>query len=271
MEKLLSSYDGLPEGLLAAVPNADTRASCPTDGWCGSDTTDCTQDHSCNPDCSDLPCNTDFPCRDCSDCSDTPSPTYIKATFTVTKITQTTARVNVTPGSGYTSFNVFARYRDNSTGVYEWEFKTASPFYADISGLTPGTWYTVNVCSIDGSKKDWGTGKDFQALPVARPTNWEWWSDVRPGQPVTFTTAEFRAFYDKIDEFRVYKFGPGNEWPNFKPVSKGTPLSAAIVNEARAAIAPMTTAAMPPTIYAGVTKISADYFNRLKEYLNSVR
>lgn len=71
-----------------------------------------------------------------------------------------------------------------------------------------------------------------------RPTDWEWWSTVALNQPIAFTVAEWEAFYAKIDEFRAYK---GLEpWPNFVPVSKGAAISAKMVNETRAAIAPMT-------------------------------
>jgi hypothetical protein len=111
------------------------------------------------------------------------------------------------------------RHRDNDINVYDWEFDTTIPFSADISGLTAGTWYTARVCSIDGNRGDWRPTQDFQALPVARPADWEWWSVVAEDQPIAFTVAEWSAFYSKINEFLEYR---GQQpWPNFVPVDQG--------------------------------------------------
>lgn len=144
------------------------------------------------------------------------------------------------------------------------------------SGLAAGTTYDfagiVNFTDINNNTSNVQfydiCATESKPAPT-RPANWAWWSTVAQDRPIRLSAAEWNAFYDRIDAFRNY-VGFGS-WPNFIPVSRGTPISAAIVNEVRAAIAPMTTEAMPPYVAAGKTPISASYFNQLKDYLNSVR
>ena len=174
-----------------------------------------------------------------------------------------------------------------SAGITMYQFTQSKPQISGIvSDVYAGSSGTKTVTGTEyvgaGRYQYWGyTEGDGMYYPAGtasvtitegpdKPSDWSWWSDVRAGQPVAFTVAEFQAFYDRIDAFRVYKFGAGHEWPAFKPVEKGKPITADIVNEARAAIAPMTAATMPPTVYPGVTPVSGDYLNKLKDYLNSV-
>lgn len=186
--------------------------------------------------------------------------------ITIIDTTKNTISFRLSAISRATSYLVFYRRTVDAVAVrFEtWDLENT------LENLQADTEYTINYVG----KNSYGTGPlmpegKTATTNSARPTNWEWWSDVRAGQPVAFTVAEFQAFYDKIDEFRAYKYGTAADWPNFKLVSKGTPLSAAIVNECRAAIAPITAATMPPTAYPG-DPVSADYFNKLKDYLNSV-
>lgn len=193
------------------------------------------------------------------------------ASFYVSSTTHNSATIRVELGDGYSKFRIFCRTAGGATAKDTTLTRTAD-FNYTISGLSSSTDYAVNVCSIPASGQggEWAVAEDFttdSAPAPTRPTNWEWWSDVRAGQPIAFTDAEFQAFYDKIDAFRIYR--GVSAWPNFIPVSRGTPISADIVNEARAAIAEITTAALPPTARGG-EPITASYFNALKDYLNSV-
>lgn len=145
---------------------------------------------------------------------------------------------------------------------------------ATYAGLTPGTTYQiqgiVNYTDINNNTRTVNIydecSTDEKPAP-ARPADWSWWSAVAAGKPVNISADEWKAFYDRIDAFRIYA-GQG-AWGLYKPVSKGTVISAAIVNEVRAAIGPITTAARPKYINPG-DPITADYFNSLKDFLNSV-
>lgn len=100
-----------------------------------------------------------------------------------------------------------------------------------------------------------------------RPGNWEWWSVIESGAPVRISANEWNSFCAKIDEFREYvgyqPFGFGRVW-------RGDPITADLMNDARMAIASMgPTASVPPWRNPGDT-ISASYFMRLKDYLNSI-
>ena len=224
----------------------------------------CTLD-ACPKYCYDVGCPRD--CSDCSDCSD--SPTYTAPTFTITNITETGADINVSPGTGYTRYRVFARLTSDPDDVsYDWTFSKTIAFTAVMGSLEPKTKYTVNVCGVIGNTSDkWAGAKTFTTGGKSRPADWSWWSAGAAGKPISISADEWKAFYDRIDAFRVYA-GQG-AWGLYKPVSKGTVISAAIVNEVRAAIGPITTAARPKYINPG-DPITADYFNSLKDFLNSV-
>lgn len=198
------------------------------------------------------------------------------ATFYVLSADYNKAMLRVELGEGYPKFRIFCRLSSSSSAVvHDKTVSRTADFNYVITGLQPDTEYTVNICSVpaNGQGGVWAGAETFvtgRAPAPVRPANWAWWTDVRAGVPVAFTAEEFQAFYDRINAFRVYKFGAGSEWPNFVPVSKGVAISAKMMQEVTAAIQPMTAAAMPPIPTAGKTVITADYFNKLKEYLNSV-
>lgn len=260
--------DGLEDtrSLTAAVPQSSDSDEIVCNAYeCKDSACTCNSVHGCSCDshCNDCP-----DCSDCSDCSD--SPVYTAPTFTISSITENGCNVNVKPGSGYTRYRVFARLTsDPDDKSYDYIFNTSSAFTATMDSLLPKTSYTVNVCGVIGNISDkWAGAKTFTTGGKTRPADWAWQSDVRAGRPVALTADEWNAFYDRIDAFRVYT---GREpWPNYKPVKRGMVISAAIVNEVRAAISPMgPTDPLPKYINPG-DPITADYFNSLKDFLNSV-
>lgn len=196
------------------------------------------------------------------------------ATFYVLSTDYNKAMLRIELGEGYPKFRIFCRLTaDSAAVVHDKTVSRTADFNYVITGLDPDTEYTVNVCSVPASGQGgvWSISEDFvtgSAPFPARPANWSWQSTVAKGEPIALTAAEWRAFYARIDAFRAYK-GLG-AWPNFVPVDKGTALSAKMMREVTAAIQPMTTAAMPPIPTAGKTEITADYFEKLRDYLNSV-
>lgn len=226
---------------------------------------------SCGSQCTVAECKQSCSqgCSQCGSCESSSQTVYTAPTFTITNITETGCDVNVQPGSGYTRYRVFARLTSDPDDVsYDWIFDKTVAFTAVMNTLLPRTEYAVNVCGVIGNTSDkWAGTKKFTTGGKSRPADWSWWSAVAAGKPVNISADEWNAFYDRIDAFRIYA-GQG-AWGLYKPVSKGTVISAAIVNEVRAAIGPITTAARPKYINPG-DPITADYFNSLKDFLNSV-
>lgn len=137
--KLLQEFEPLPEALAAAVeenggvmPLAD---DCPNDNTgCNADTSDCSSDGS---SCTSDGCSGDS----CSDCADLPDPA---PTFTISRVTQSSARITISNPSAY-YMRIFVR-RDGSTtaAVDEWIGNPTSKAY-DLVRLDPDTTYVVNI------------------------------------------------------------------------------------------------------------------------------
>lgn len=102
-------------------------------------------------------------------------------------------------------------------------------------------------------------------LSSTRPDDWEWWNTIQSGKPIQLEAAEWNAFCERINEFRVW-FGV-NEY-DFTVVESGDPIKADIVNEARIAILTMT-ADIPRAVERG-DPITAQFFLDLQDALNSV-
>lgn len=225
----------------------------------------------CGEGCGQGGCGTCQNSQGCSDaCEIVAQAVYTAPSFTVTNVTASSATINVTPGTGYSQYRIFARLTSDTGDVtYDATVSTSSSFARTIGGLAPKTSYTVNVCGvINGSSDKWAGAQTFVTKANNRPEDWAWWSVVARDQTINLTAAEWNALCNRIDEFRAYT-GRG-PWSGFEPVSSGTYISATVVNQARAAINPMgPTAAMPKYISPG-DDITADYFNSLKDFLNSV-
>ena len=131
---------------------------CTQDGWCGSDTTDCSTDQST---CSSDGCRTDSPgcstdsgtcTSDCSDCSDSPGgsrPTQT-GSLQVTNMTSNSITVRLTSIARADYYTI--AYREESWDYNE-EATTSSLTYT-ISGLDPSTTYIVNY----RGENDYGSG-----------------------------------------------------------------------------------------------------------------
>lgn len=176
-----------------------------------------------------------------------------------------------TPDGGY---NEPGEILDSSAAYPSGALKAASGSYTAYRDEYPGSSFACNGFGVtaNGNYSSAGGRKsvrlNWPAPPPTRPENWKWWSVVEKNKPIAFTVAEWNAFYARINAFLGYR-GQG-PWPNFVPVYKGAPITAKMVQEVTAAIQGMTSAQMPPIPVAGKTVITADYFNKLKEYLNSV-
>ncbi|MCQ4864672.1 hypothetical protein [Pseudoflavonifractor phocaeensis] len=238
----------------------------------------CTLD-ACPKYCYDVGCPRD--CSDCSDCSD--SPTYTAPTFTITNITETGADINVSPGTGYTRYRVFARLTSDPDDVsYDWIFDKTIAFTAVMNSLEPKTKYTVNVCGVIGNTSDkWAGAKTFTTGAKNRPGYFSWKRGFVTSKPVAnelprggdippYLTADgWNTYTANINAVREYR-GLGQY--SFTTAKRGvTRLSAAMVNEAIAAISAMS----PPTSPPGratpmVTPGSASLLNKLVDSLNSI-
>ena len=196
---------------------------------------------------------------------------------TISEITTTSnsAVIEVEPGTMYQHFELYIKHVATNVHITSINVSSTVIFSRTITKLQPETVYAVNIgCknSAGGGVVKWAIeegGKTFTTKAAqTRPEDWEWWSTVARDQPIAFTANEWKAFYDKIDEFRVYK--GTYAWPNFVPVERGYVITAKMIQEVLAAIQPITTAPMPPIPVAGKTVITADYFNQIRDYLNSV-
>lgn len=139
--KLLQEFEPLPEALAAAV--VENGGVMPL-GSCTTDTSDCQNDDpSCTSD--EAPCGVDActldSCSDCSDCSDSSDPA---PTFSISRITQSSAHITISNPSAY-YMRVFVRRADSTTAaVDEWIGNATSDAY-DLVRLDPDTTYVVNI------------------------------------------------------------------------------------------------------------------------------
>ena len=102
---------------------------------------------------------------------------------------------------------------------------------------------------------------------VPRPNNWSWWSNIYSDAPISITAAEYNAFTDRINQFREYK---GLSRYNFTMASSGSIILASMVGQCSDAISAMDPVTSPPYApYAG-DEITARFFNRLMNALNSI-
>ena len=222
-------------------------------------------------------------CSQCGSCESSSQTVYTAPTFTITNITETGADINVSPGTGYTRYRVFARLTSDPDDVsYDWTFSETTAFTAEMDSLEPKTEYTVNVCGVIGNTSDkWAGAKTFTTGAKNRPGYFSWLRGFVTSKPVAnelprggdippYLTADgWNTYTANINAVREYR-GLGQY--SFTTARRGvTRLSADMVNEAIAAISAMS----PPTSPPGratpmVTPGSASLLNKLVDSLNSI-
>lgn len=119
-----------------------------------------------------------------------------------------------------------------------------------------GTYYPAGTATVTV------TGASSQ-----RPSDWNWWSDIYSGAPISITASEYNAFTDRINEFRAYK-GLSNY--SFTRASSGAVIRASMVGQCSDAISDMDPVTSPPYAPAAGDEITARFFNRLMNSLNSI-
>lgn len=189
------------------------------------------------------------------------------ASFSVRNITDTSIDVRVTGISSGDTVRIFIRlYADTSNVKYDVK-PVASASYLDMSfqNLEPGTHYAINV-KINND--DWLGADDFWTKDeVIRPDNWYWYSTVKQGYPIELSAYEWRAFCNRINEFRTYM---GMSEYDFTYVSKGDIITASIVNQARSAIRSISGHGSLPSAARSGNPITASFFIDLQYALNDI-
>lgn len=143
---------------------------------------------------------------------------------------------------------------------------------ATYSGLSSGTEYhfvaTISFTGTSGVTSDVGI-EDYCFTEDAslKPSNWEWWTTKVSGEGIYLGHQEWASFCGRINEFRDYK---GLSAYLFTIPSSGDYITNTIINQARNAIYAMSPPGVDPgLVYAG-GNIYASYFNKLRDYLNSI-
>lgn len=173
-------------------------------------------------------------------------------------------------GSGMRSTSTYrTEISNDGTNFSQSEYTTNKyrTFTKDYYGnaFTHNTWYTLKVVAYDNSGNSSFTTVRVQ-YKISRPTNWSWHTTKSKGGSINVTASEWNSFCARINQFRQYKDLSNY---SFTSVSSGTLITASIVNQAVTAINAMS----PPTSALSASKggvITADFFNRLRDSLNSI-
>lgn len=183
-------------------------------------------------------------------------------------ITQTSFKITWSGSSLATWYEVTI----TGVGIYS----TSSTQYS-VTGLTPGTGYTVIVRAMNefGGKSGVAVYCTTLPIPSPRPNNWVW--DFTNPNLFTLTNkiaviidvTQWNNFTARINEFRIFKLGAGNNY-NFTPANSTMTNKSVTtcINQAALAINDMVTSKLP-TNYTGVT-ITKDIFNIMAARLNSI-
>lgn len=138
---------------------------------------------------------------------------------------------------------------------------TGSASSIKSSGSTPIL--NINIypeanCTVRVNATDLGTD---------RPDDWSWNSTIRAGADIAISAPDWNNFCSRINEFRAYA---GLSSYSFTTVSRGTVISAAIVNQARTAISAISGHGTLPSAAVPGDEITARFFNTLTSALNSI-
>ena len=187
------------------------------------------------------------------------------ASFTVS-CGETTVTMRVSGLTKGQSVRFYVRIDPGSTVYADGTYTaTASSMTKTFSGLKAGTKY---ACNVELDNKTWIGTKYFttDSAAIPRPSDWSWHSSIYSGGYIKLTATEWNDFTARINDFRTYK---GLSKYSFTRVSRGTNISASIVNEATNAIRAMNSVATS-NVYSG-DNISASFFNSLKNALNNIK
>ena len=168
--KLLSSIDDLPEVLNeSAITSFEARASCTSDSKdCKTDGTSCTSDA-----CSSDTCSSD------GSCGDTSGGASASFDVSVDSVTSTSivlsVIISVSSGTVYTTYS-YSGGSDSGTSTGS-STSSDKNWVKTLSGLTPGTTYTITARLIDSS-----TGSVLQTITLYATTEedgqtvalWSW-------------------------------------------------------------------------------------------------
>lgn len=140
-------------------------------------------------------------------------------------------------------------------------------FYT-YTGLAPGTSYSL-YCQIYDADSNFSSSSNTITPSTAtnRPTNFTWTYSKTSGANFKMTASEWTAFQLKINEFRTYKFGVGNNY-TFTTAYDGNDFLATHYNETRNAIVNMNSN-LPPYRNSGDDVIASE-INWLRDALNEV-
>ena len=169
----------------------------------------------------------------------------------------------------------YVRRNPGSAVVVDEQYRSSgSSLTKTFAGLSASTGYAVNAGVVSGGSTAWIGAQTFTTPSQSgggdtkpRPNNWYWQSVVSSCASISLCAREWNAFFDRINAFREYA---GLSAYYFTSVYRGLPISAAIVNQARDAIAAVNSArGVPARVYSGDT-ISAAFFQNLQSALNSI-
>lgn len=176
-------------------------------------------------------------------------------------------------GMSGTTFNavvVERRLRSNDTFVDQ-QVVTSNGAYVQwsIASNIVGNYYFRAYSSLTTNSGAVLTSLSYsQKIEFLRPVSFNWTGgDKVAGAKLTITSSDWNEFTKRINAFRAYK---GFSAASFTTVSSGTPISAAIYNQASNAINAINPPTKATTVTSGVTSISATLINSIKNALNSI-
>lgn len=190
--------------------------------------------------------------------------------------TSTTITFHVTYVTGNPTYRLFYRLASSTETTHINLTGITSDFEYTVTGLSPDTAYATNVAYWPGatteSSPTYMGSQTITTETSTRPSDWVWTTNITKGATVPkygeslapITAAEWNEFCNRINLFREYK---DMGVYSFTTVSKGTPITAAIVNQAITAIKAISGHGTLPT---PSNAISASFWQQLANALNAV-
>lgn len=248
--KILSELSELPESLQKLTTQSITTRS--SQSSCPADSSDCTKDGaSCT---SDGVCSSDG--------------TITNPSISIYEVTayDVTFKVSNLSRGDKVAFYVIQQNPIVNIEYAETVYTAAgSTLKATFDGLQPNKEYAYNFV-VNGSVQ-LSSARYFTTPASSRPNDWSWRSAVESGAKIALTATEWNDFCSRINEFRSYKKISSY---SFTTVSKGTVISATIVNQARTAIGGISGHGTLPGAAASGDTITASFFNSLVSALNYI-
>ena len=191
--------------------------------------------------------------------------------------TGTTVTFHIAVVDGYTFYRLFFRRSDSTNMIVSGEafYNVTEDFTYTVTGLDTETAYTANVYYSTDAATAENIAIGAQTITTSvntRPSDWAWSTDISKGASVQkyggslapVTAAEWNAFCVRINAFRAYKSLAAY---SFTTVSKGTSMTASIINQAITAITAIPGHGTVPT---PSNAISAAFWQQLATALNSI-